>query len=187
MTGADSTSGSSKTPLSFFANHCDAMVFVGNVAGAGTRLRSTGSHHRACHRPDASLRIEPLVRGDRRATSHLPLVRGGHDLEAIGGPASRIPLLEPGFPPATHTEEASVSFLPVAIDAIRDDVLALSAEDLAEFAAALLDSLGARSPTPTRTRWIAPGPPNSNAVQRRLTPGIPADEALVKVRQSLVE
>lgn len=81
----------------------------------------------------------------------------------------------------------SVSFLPVAIDAIRDDVLALSAEDLAEFAAALLDSLGARSPTPTRTRWIAPGPPNSNAVQRRLTPGIPADEALVKVRQSLVE
>lgn len=78
----------------------------------------------------------------------------------------------------------------VAIDAIRDDVLALSAEDRAELAAALLDSLG---PEPDADQsevdqaWAAELKRRAVALDSGEDPGVPWDEALAKVRQSLAE
>jgi putative addiction module component (TIGR02574 family) len=78
----------------------------------------------------------------------------------------------------------------VALDAIRDDVLALSAEDRAELAAALLDSLG---PEPEADQadvdraWEAELERRAAALDSGEDPGVSSEDALAKARQSLAE
>ena len=78
----------------------------------------------------------------------------------------------------------------MAIEAIRDDVLALSAEDRAELAAALLDSLG---PEPEADQasvdrsWAAELERRAAALDSGEDPGVSLDDALAKARQSLAE
>lgn len=78
----------------------------------------------------------------------------------------------------------------VAIDSIRGDVLALSAEDRAELAAALLDSLG---PEPEADQdevdgvWAVELERRAAALDSGEDPGVSWDDALAEVRQRLAE
>ena len=78
----------------------------------------------------------------------------------------------------------------VAIDAIRDDVLALSAEDRAELAAALPESLGPEPGTEQADvdrAWATELERRAAALDSGEDPGVPWDDALAKARQSLAE
>lgn len=91
----------------------------------------------------------------------------------------------PQTTPACHRYPATV-----AIDAIRDDVLALSAEDRAELAAALLDSLG---PEPESDQdevdraWTVELERRAAALDSGEDTGVSWEDALAKARQSLAE
>lgn len=78
----------------------------------------------------------------------------------------------------------------MAIDAIRNDVLALSAEDRAELAAALLDSLGPE-PEPNQDEvdraWAVELERRAAALDSGEDPGVAWKDALAKARQHLAE
>lgn len=78
----------------------------------------------------------------------------------------------------------------MAIDAIRDDVLALPPADRAELAAALLDSLGPE-PEPVQDEveraWAVELEHRADALDSGADPGVPWEDALAEARRHLAE